>query len=461
MEPPPYVRLLLGYLDFVQLSPEVLAPQICAHPNQPPDSKPWINTFNSFSNIPYAHQREAKAKLLRTGMPINVSIKPHFSGKRERLEVKEGYWMTTMMATTTSASSLIPHQQQSIGMEDLLDQLKALLEREEKYAREDYIGCFPEDLELPIVPGEDSNAVENAKCSSNVSIYTRRTKQSKTRKNSSVNSKDSRKSFFSEQHRARLCEWAMEVVKYYNFPMLAVEVTMNILDRYLAKFVPPHERTMDTLHLFTLTSLYLALKLTTPERPAPHIFVRLSRSKFTVQDVEQAEMIIVQGLNWHVNPPVAEIFVSIYIQVLSEAYPQELWQRVEASTIDSIRTTTADYVWVRFLPSVIAMGALSLSLHQESMGSPDRYPSPLAELHRRGIYVNQMGSMQCLEYLYLRAMYASTKAEDRPDLSQQLMQNAKSASAKNRTNSNESPTRNTSPVSILKQDPVVIADEED
>ena len=246
-------------------------------------------------------------------------------------------------------------------------------------------------------------------------------------------------------------------MNYYNFPMLSVEVTMNIMDRYLGLYVPPEERTMDTLHLLTLTSLYLALKLTTLERPAPHIFVRLSRSKFTVAQVEEAEMKIIRGLNWQVHPPSAETFAHLYIQVLSKVYPKEILRRVEASTMASLRATVSDYVWVRFLPSVIAMGALSLSLHQESMiESPDLYQSPLAELHHRGVYVHQMGSMQCLEYFYLRAMYASAE-EDRQDLPQLIMK-AKSGSLKNRSIKS---TRNTSPVSIIKDDPVIIADEVD
>lgn len=237
--------------------------------------------------------------------------------------------------------------------------------------------------------------------------------------------------------------------------MLSVEVAMNILDRYLGQFVAPEARTMDTLHLITLTSLYLALKLTTAERPAPQVFVRLSRSKFTVRQVEEAELVILQGLNWHVNPPVAETFANIYTQVLAEVYPRDLLMRVKAATLALIRSTIADYVWVRFQPSTVAMGALSLSLHRECMGAPDSYPSPLAELHRRGVYVHQMGSMQCLEYLYLRGMYASTEG-DLPD-PPATTESTQPITSKTRAKS----TRNTSPVSILKQEPVVIADADD
>lgn len=94
-------------------------------------------------------------------------------------------------------------------VDDILDQVRILLDREEKYAREDYIGCFLDDSNLPVIPWEDAAGPENPQ-GGLISSYTRRCKQSKTWTNSSVNSKESRKSFFSEQHRARLCEWATE-----------------------------------------------------------------------------------------------------------------------------------------------------------------------------------------------------------------------------------------------------------
>ena len=92
--------------------------------------------------------------------------------------------------------------------EDFLDQLRTLLDREVIYARQDYIGCFEQDCNLSFVPGEDSNVDEPTERST--VAYTRRTKQSRTQKNSSVNSKCSRKSCFNERHRTRLCEWIVE-----------------------------------------------------------------------------------------------------------------------------------------------------------------------------------------------------------------------------------------------------------
>ena len=236
--------------------------------------------------------------------------------------------------------------------------------------------------------------------------------------------------------------------------MHSAEVTINILDRYMALHVPPEERTMDTMHLLTLTSLYLALKLTTSDRPAPQMFVRLSQSKITAKQVEEAELRVIYGLSWYINPPSAETFAHYYIKVLSEVYPQEILQRVEATTMAYIRSTISDYVWVCFLPSMIAMGALSLSLHEFAIGSPDCFPSPLAELHQRGVYVHQMGSMQCLEYFYRRGMCIPDEGEDPP----RRVQPTNPRSAKS---GGSDSTRNISPVSIVKDDPAIIADEVD
>ena len=136
-----------------------------------------------------------------------MANQPHFSGKRQRLEGHEERSWTTLTMTTASTES----SSSAFHDEDLLDQLKMLLHREVKYAREDYIGCFPDNSDLPVVPRDEESPERHLSTKSCLSAYSRRTKQSKTRKNASVNSKDSpRSSGFSEHHRARLCEWAIE-----------------------------------------------------------------------------------------------------------------------------------------------------------------------------------------------------------------------------------------------------------
>eukprot|EP00522_Entomoneis_paludosa_P011209 CAMPEP_0172443160 /NCGR_PEP_ID=MMETSP1065-20121228/3466_1 /TAXON_ID=265537 /ORGANISM="Amphiprora paludosa, Strain CCMP125" /LENGTH=364 /DNA_ID=CAMNT_0013193289 /DNA_START=54 /DNA_END=1148 /DNA_ORIENTATION=+ len=348
-------------------------------------------------------------------------------------------------------------------MEDTLDQLRTLLVRETRYEREDYIGCMFDGCKMQ--PKGDALSCDSAQSSSSIScsrgIVEENSPQRKTPTASTIKAVtpstdagkqiEREKLLFSEHHRARLCEWAIDVVNYYGFPLYSVEIAMNILDRYLAKYVPSQQRSMDCLHLLTLTSLYLALKLTTLQRPAPEIFVRLSRSKFTARQVEETELQIMQGLGWLVHPPTAEEFAQYYLSVLSTVYPEEVLQRMEENTLASIRSSLSDYVWVRFAPSVVAMGAISWSLHQLGLGSADCYPSPLAELHRYGIYVHQMDSMQALEYFYLRAMYSASKEQG-----EQLIQPSSMISSRKRP----APVgdRNTSPVSIIKDNPAVIED---
>mmetsp|Transcript_24511 Transcript_24511/g.57489 ORF Transcript_24511/g.57489 Transcript_24511/m.57489 type:complete len:342 (+) Transcript_24511:74-1099(+) len=293
-------------------------------------------------------------------------------------------------------------------MDEATEQLKILLLRETRYNREDYLGSAAKEegstttrmmLTKSIASAGEKSSAESAENS----LLSKDTTTTSTTTSSNNKTK---KLMFTEHHRTRLCEWAVEVVKYYNFPLYSVEVAMNILDRYLAKFVPPHERSMDTLHLLTLTSLYLALKLTTLQRPAPEIFVRLSRSKFTARQVEATELQMMQGLDWLLHPPTTEEFAQYYLAILSTVYPGDILERMEEYTLESIRGTVSDYVWVRFAPSAVAMGAVCWSLHQMGLGAADCYPSPLAELHRCDIMVHQLESMQALEYFYLRAMYS-------------------------------------------------------
>mmetsp|Transcript_13990 Transcript_13990/g.18237 ORF Transcript_13990/g.18237 Transcript_13990/m.18237 type:complete len:380 (+) Transcript_13990:128-1267(+) len=376
--------------------------------------------------------------------------KPHFPVKKRRILgvdssekgnifcQNEEIRSRTIMAFTTTSTK----------MEELIDQLRTLLAREARYTREDYIGCMSKSPDS-ILPAVSMNG--GASTSTSKSSFTE-TLQSKEGNNEQQHTGGQpKKLLFGEHHRARLCEWAVEVVTYYSFPMYSVEVAMNILDRYLAKHIPSDERTMECLHLLTLTSLYLALKLITPQRPAPNVFVRLSRSKFTTSQMEETELKIMQGLGWLLNPPTAEEFARYYIQALAPVYPAEILHGMEEFTLTSIRTTLSDYMWIRYPPSAVAMGALSWSLHQVGIGSSLCYPSPLSELHRNGIYVHQIDSMQVLEYFYIRTMYSANEEVAVPPSA--VLSRKRSAPG-----SAAGPRNSLSPVSIIKDNPIVIED---
>lgn len=205
---------------------------------------------------------------------------------------------------------------------------------------------------------------------------------------------------------------SIPVVNYYSFPHYSVEVAMNLMDRYLAKHVPPEKRTMKCLHLLILTSLYLALKLTTPQRPPPGIFVRLARAQFTIAQMEATELALLRGLDYFVHPPTAEDYVHAMLDAVL-VYPAHILQHVEQSTCQILRKTLGDYMWVQYPPSAVALGAISWSLYQ----CPDFYnhavyPSPLTELHRVGVMVDAAQATQVWQYLcHLTHIPVSRKRE--------------------------------------------------
>lgn len=336
-------------------------------------------------------------------------------------------------------------------MEDNLDHLRILLSREGKYKREDYLGCLFDDGARGISDVNEQRGQRGKEAGrKDIQVHVSSAKVDTKDPPHGAPSRDKNsKLIFREHHRARLCDWAVEVVNYYRFPLHSVEVAMNLLDRFLAKYVAPEQRTMDCLHLLTLTSLYLALKLTTLERPAPEVFVRLSRSKFSVGQVERMEVKMMQGLGWLLHPPTAEEFADKYFTILADAYPAEIFRRVKDYTLESIRSTLSDYIWVRFAPSVVAMGALSWSLHRVGVDTADCYPSPLAELHRYGIYVHPFDSVRTLEYFYLRSIYSALKDGE---------QGVQSSSLSRKRSAPDNGPRNSSPVSIIKENPAVIED---
>jgi len=129
----------------------------------------------------------------------------------------------------------------------------------------------------------------------------------------------------SENWRRKLCEWAYEVVDHFNFDREVVFIALDYLDRFVSKsscdtVVPLPKK---DYQLLAVTAIYMAIKIhgevDSNDGPRRKLridaFYELSRKQFNVESIEKTERIMLQALNWNVNPPTALKFVSTLLSL--------------------------------------------------------------------------------------------------------------------------------------------------
>lgn len=113
-----------------------------------------------------------------------------------------------------------------------------------------------------------------------------------------------------EYCREQIVEWSFRVVDYFRIDREVVAVSMSFLDRFLATC--RCDRT--SFKLAATTTLHLAVKLLYPCKLADlGILSDLSRGEFDMKDVCGMESHILQKLSWHLHPPTAIAFSSVFL----------------------------------------------------------------------------------------------------------------------------------------------------
>jgi hypothetical protein len=113
-----------------------------------------------------------------------------------------------------------------------------------------------------------------------------------------------------EYCREQIVEWSFRVVDYFRIDREVVALSLSFLDRFLATC--RCDRT--SFKLAATTTLHLAVKLLYPCKLADlGILSDLSRGEFHMKDVCEMESHILRALHWHLHPPTAVAFSSIFL----------------------------------------------------------------------------------------------------------------------------------------------------
>lgn len=172
--------------------------------------------------------------------------------------------------------------------------------------------------------------------------------------------------------RAQMCTWAYTVSKTFGFSRTFVGIAFDYLDRYLAKELLQSwdvKITRQDFQLFSMTALYLAVKLNSDSNGASDrldlaTLIDMSRGFFSLEDFEETELDILEALDWRVSPPTPNCFLT------------EMWALLKKNesginTFDWISTSRhileqsiADAYFCSQRKSQLAMAALVLAGEQ-------------------------------------------------------------------------------------------------
>lgn len=201
--------------------------------------------------------------------------------------------------------------------------------------------------------------------------------------------------------RKKMAAWSYQVVDFCSFNSESVEMSMNYLDRYL--LTAPGTRALQDRSVFQLaamTSLYTAVKIHEPEAMDPKLVSSLSRGTYSPQDVEKMEQILLEALQWRVNPPTTLSFVRKFLDLVpAEAVDEATRKATFEITEFQTELAVSEYKFINVKASVTAYCSLMNSLEMLVEPKVTKYVSIILQ-EAAGICGNDDHFLEVQSYLY-------------------------------------------------------------
>ncbi|GKY94818.1 hypothetical protein MPSEU_000447000 [Mayamaea pseudoterrestris] len=162
--------------------------------------------------------------------------------------------------------------------------------------------------------------------------------------------------------RTKMAAWCFQVIDFCRFRRETAEIAMNYLDRFSA--TPAGKQAREDRQVYQLAAmscLYTAVKIHEPEAMNPLLVSNLSRGTYTPTQIEEMEAIILQALDWRVNPPTSLSFVRLLMDLEStqDLLPTQSMQRtVHDLSKYQAELAVNEYAFLTVQPSTIAYCSL-------------------------------------------------------------------------------------------------------
>jgi hypothetical protein len=171
--------------------------------------------------------------------------------------------------------------------------------------------------------------------------------------------------------RSKMAAWSIQVVDFCNLNHDTVEITMSLLDRFLATAEGTlARRDRSVYQLASMTALYTSVKINEPRAMDPKLISLLSHGVFSCHAIEKMEIEILHAVKWRVNPPTSLAFIRELLDLIPE---QVLRKEMRQTAMDLSELQTglvvANHPFVATRASTVAYSALMNSLISLNLGS--------------------------------------------------------------------------------------------
>lgn len=130
-------------------------------------------------------------------------------------------------------------------------------------------------------------------------------------------SKDEFKVF--KKNRQVMFEWMLQFQMMLGFSFVSVEFAMSFMDHFLCTKRGRNYCSRDyQFQLVAMTAFYMAVKIHETVSISPVTLVSLSQGQYSELDIEEMELVMLQTLNWNVNPSTAATFVQLILDFLRQ-----------------------------------------------------------------------------------------------------------------------------------------------
>ena len=123
-----------------------------------------------------------------------------------------------------------------------------------------------------------------------------------------------------ESCRRKMSMWSTQVVDFFQFGSReSVHMASAYLDRFLSSSDEAAQRALlnrKEYQLFSMTALYLAIKIQETIEVDLSIMEKLSRGDYTAKDFLRAEVELIRSLRWRLNDPTPTEFVRRFVSLL-------------------------------------------------------------------------------------------------------------------------------------------------
>ena len=113
--------------------------------------------------------------------------------------------------------------------------------------------------------------------------------------------------------------WCHRVLDHCEMNRETAAIAMNCLDRFLMTDTGMSiaGKSLRNYQLAAMTSLYTAIKIHEPEALSPELLIQISHGLYSQQEFECMELLLLQSLQWRVNPPTTMAFVRQFMELLA------------------------------------------------------------------------------------------------------------------------------------------------